>query len=143
MPTLSLYTFERNNPSDAGRFWQNHVGHGAGSWAWATIYNLPNVHSALTWERQDNEDILDLSNLANNPIALRVIDGLLTGGASRRGPVRTSYVRWDHVHPAVHAADPGRHQPWELLATLNIDFHISTPWYCSDADGTITYYIFF
>ncbi|MFS8085544.1 MAG: hypothetical protein ACMG6H_07925 [Acidobacteriota bacterium] len=29
------------------------------------------------------------------------------------------------------------------MGTLNIDFHISTPWYCSDVDGTITYYIFF
>jgi hypothetical protein len=143
MPTLSLYVFERNTPSDAGRFWQNHIGHGAGNWAWATIYNLPNVHSSLVWERPNNEDVLDLSNAANNPLALSVIDGLLTGGASRRGPVRTSYVTWANVHPGVRAGNPNRHQPWELLGTLNVDFHISTPWYCSDADGTITYYIFF
>jgi len=143
MPTLSLYVFERNAPSDAGRFWQNHIGHGAGAWAWATIYNLPNVHSSLVWERPDNEDVLDLSNAVNNPLVLNVIDGLLSGGASRRGPVRTSYVTWANVHPGVRAGNPGRHQPWELLGTLNIDFHISTPWYCSDVDGTITYYIFF
>lgn len=143
MPTLSLYVFERNAPSDAGRFWQNHIGHGAGSWAWATIYGLPAVHSSLVWERPDNEEVLDLSNAANNPLALGVIDGLLTGDASRRGPVRTSYVTWANVHPGVRAGNPTLHQPWDLLATLNIDFHVSTPWYCSDADGTITYYIFF
>ena len=143
MPTLSLYTFERSSPSDAGRFWQNHVGHGAGLWAWATIFNLPAVHSALCWERQDNEDVLDLSNAANNPLALAVIDGLLTGGASRRGPVRTSYITWANVPAGVRGGNPNRHQAWELLGTLNIDFHISTPWYCSDVDGTITYYIFF
>jgi hypothetical protein len=143
MPTLSLYTFERNGPSDAGRFWENHIGHGAGSWAWATISNLPGPHSSLVWERPDSEDLLDLSNVANNPLVLNVIDGLLSGGASRRGPVRTSYVTWANVHPGVRAPDPNRHQPWELLGTLNIDFHISTPWYCSDADGTIAYYVFF
>lgn len=143
MPTLSMYVFERSNPSDAGRFWQNHIGHPAGGWAWATIYNLPNVHSALTWERPDNEAVLDLSNVANNPLALSVIDGLLTGAASRRGPVRTSYIPWSNVPAGVKGGTPGRHQPWELLGTLNIDFHISTPWYCSDADGTIIYYIFF
>lgn len=143
MPTLSLYIFERNAPSDAGRFWQSHISHGAGSWAWATIYNLPNVHSSLAWERPDNEEVLDLSNAANNPLALSIIDGLLTGGASRRGPVRTSYITWANVPADVRGGNSNRHQSWELLATLNIDFHISTPWYCSDADGTITYYIFF
>jgi len=143
MPTLSLYTFERSAPSDAGRFWQNHISHGAGVWAWTLIYNLPNVHSALCWERQDNEEILDLGTAANSPLALSVIDGLLTGGASRRGPVRTSYRAWENVPAALRVSDPTRHQPWDLLGTLNIDFHISTPWYCSDVDGTITYYIFF
>jgi len=143
MPTLSLYTFERKNPSSAGRFWQNHISHGAGGWAWTTINNLPNVHAALAWERQDKEDVLDLSAAVNNPLVLNVIDGFLTSGASRKGAVRTSYVTWANVHPGVRASNPKRHQPWELLGTLNIDFHISTPWYCSDADGTITFYVFF
>lgn len=143
MPTLSLYVFERNAATDAGRFWQNHITHGAGIWAWATISNLPGVRSSLVWERQDNEDVMDLSAAANNPLALGVIDRLLSGGASRRGPVRTSYVTWANVPPGVRVGDPGRHQPGELLGTLNIDFRISTPWYCSDANGTITYYLFF
>lgn len=143
MPVLSLYVFERDAADQAGSFWQSHVGHGAGGWAWSTIHHLPDIHSALAWERPDNESVMDLSAAANNPIALNVIDGLLSGGASRRGAVRTSYVTWANVPSGIRDGNPGRHQPWELLATINIDFHISTPWYCSDADGTITYYIFF
>lgn len=143
MPVLSLYVFDRDSPSLAGFFRENHVGHGAGSWAWASWSNLTNTRSTLAWERPDAERVFDLSALANNPLALATIDRLLTGDASRSGPVRTSYVRWDRVHPAVRASDPGRHQPWELLGTLNIDFHISTPWYCTDVDGTLTYYLFF
>ncbi len=143
MPVLSQYVFKRNHSSDAGPFWQSHIEHRAGGWAWSTIYGLPDVHSTLVFERPDNEQVLDLSAVANNPIALGVIDGLLTGGASRSGPVRTSYVTWGHVPGGVRGGDPNRHHDWELLATLNIDFHISTPIYCTDASGTITYYIFF
>jgi hypothetical protein len=144
MPTNSLYAFKRNHPSDAGEFWQNHVGHASGGWAWSTIFNLPNIHSVLSWERQDNELLLDLGALANNPIVLGLVDSMLTAPVSRAGrPLRTSYVTWANVNSAVRAANPTLHHDWELLATLNIDFHVSTPWYCSDADGTITYYIFF
>lgn len=143
MPTLSLYVFERNAPELAGRFWQNHIGHGADNWAWDSIFNLPNTHSALAWERPSREDVLDLSAAANNPIALAQIDALLTSPASRRGPVRTSYVTWGNMPSVVTSSNPGLHKPSDLLVTLNIDFHVSTPWYCSDADGTMTYYIFF
>jgi hypothetical protein len=143
MPTLSLYAFDRSGPEQAGPFYQNHIGHGPDSWAWASISGLGNTHSTLSWERPSNEDVLDLSNVANNPIALSTIDGLLTSPASRSGPIRTSYVTWGNMPSQVTGGNPGLHQPWELLATINIDFHVSTPWYCSDANGTITYYVFF
>jgi hypothetical protein len=143
MPTLSLYAFDRSGPELAGPFFQNHIGHGPDNWAWDSISGLGNTHSVLSWERPSNEDVLDLSNVANNPIALARIDALLSSPASRRGPVRTSYVTWGNMPSQVKSGNPNLHQPWELLATVNIDFHVSTPWYCSDADGTITYYIFF
>lgn len=144
MPTLSLYAFDRSAPDQAGPFYQNHVGHGAGYWAWVDIYNLAGSQAVLAWERQDNEAVIDLSAEANNPLALNQIDGLLTGSVSRNGrPVRTSYIRWDNVPWVVRQSNPNLHQPWELLGSFNIDFHVSTPWYCSDADGTITYYVFF
>ena len=143
MPALSLYSFVRNAPDRAGQFWQTHVSHGAGTWAWATIFNLPDTHSTLAWERPDGEVVIDLSAAANNPLALIVIDRLVASPASRRGAVRTSYVTWANVHPGVRAGNPGLHQDWELLGTINVDFHVSTPWYCTDADGTIKYYVFF
>ncbi len=40
-----------------------------------------------------------------------------------------------------HEGDPGRHGDLDLLVRIFFDFHISTPWYCSDADGNIDYYI--
>ncbi|MCC6557077.1 MAG: hypothetical protein IT372_29345 [Polyangiaceae bacterium] len=141
MPTLSLYTFDRNAPDQAGPFYQNHVTHGAGLWAWSTIYNTPSVSSGLVWERQDNEEVIDLSAQANSPLVLSQIDALFTGDISRRGPVQTSYITWANV--PFRGSNPGLHRDWELLATLKINFHVSTPWYCSDADGTITYYVFF
>ncbi len=143
MPTMSEYAFGRESASRAGPFWETHVTHGAGGWAWASISNLPDSNAVLAWERPDNEDVLDLSAQANNALALTAIDGVLTSPLSRSGAVRTSYVTWDRVHPGVRAANPTSHQDWELLATLNIPFHASMPWYCPDADGTITYYVFF
>jgi hypothetical protein len=34
------------------------------------------ARSTLAWERPDSEDVLDLSAVANNPLALSVIDRL-------------------------------------------------------------------
>jgi hypothetical protein len=143
MPTLSLYAFDRSAPDQAGHFWQSHITHAAGGWAWDDIYNLDGSHAMLAWERQDNEDVIDLSGDANTAVALSQIDALFSDPVSRSGPIRTSYVKWSDVPSEVHDPNPGLHQPWELLAELHIDFHVSTPWYCSDADGTITYYVFF
>jgi hypothetical protein len=153
MPTISLYAFDRYDPSYAGPFYQNHVTYSTGGWAWNEIRYLtslfnPNFditkYSVLTWERLDNEDVIDLTQNANNPIVLNIIDSLIKSPASRSGPVRTSYVPWGNVPSQVRDANPpGLHQDYDLLGTLNIDFHISTPVYCSDADGTITYYVFF
>lgn len=143
MPTLSEYAFERASASAAGPFWENHITHGAGSWAWASLSNLPDSNGVLAWERPDNEDVLDLSVSANNPIALNSIDGILTSPISRSGAVRTGYVTWNRVPSSVRASNPGLHQDWELLARLTIPFHASMPWYCPDADGTINYYVFF
>lgn len=143
MPTLSEYAFRRTSSAQAGPFWQNHITHGAGSWAWATISNLPDSNGILAWERPDDENVLDLHALANSPIALATIDANLTGAVSRSGEVRTTYLTWDRVPGEVRNPNPTLHQNWELLASLVIPFHASLPWYCPDVDGTIRYYIFF
>jgi len=129
----------------AGPFFQSHVGYSDGGWAFSEISNLnfnPDT-SSLAWERLDSELVIDLSGAANNQLVLNTVDGLLSSPASRTGPIRTSYVAWQNVPSKVHNSNPNLHQPTDLLATINIDFHISTPWYCSDASGTITYYVFF
>lgn len=143
MPTLSEYAFRRRSSTQAGQFWQNHITHGAGSWAWATISELPDSHAILAWERPDNEAVIDLHAMANSPLALSTIDANLSGAVSRSGEVRTTYLTWDRVPDEVRRANPGLHQPWELLTTLIIPFHASLPWYCPDVDGTIRYYVFF
>jgi hypothetical protein len=145
MPTMSLYVFERSDASLAGRFYQNHIGHGTApdSWAWATISNLPQYHGALAWERPDDEVAIDLHAQANGTVALAAIDGNLSSPLSRSGEVRTTYVPWDRVPSEVRASNPSLHEPWALLGQIVIPFHASTPWYCSDADGTIHYYVFF
>jgi len=142
MPNMSLYTFTRNAAQDAGPFFQSSINHGSGSWAFVTMFNLPESHSALVWERPDLEAVLDLSATANSPLALAQIDTLLTSPASRSGPIRSSYIVWGNVPSVVRDPDPGLHQDSDLLLTLNIDFHVSTPWYCSDANGTLKFYIF-
>jgi hypothetical protein len=145
MPTMSLYAFRRDDAALAGRFFQNHVGHGTapGTWAWSTIFNLPESHSVLVWDRPDDEVIIDLHGQANSPLALDAIDASLTSPLRRAGEVRTTYVAWERVPAEVRAPNPALHDRWTLLGQLVIPFHASTPWYCPDADGTISYYVFF
>jgi hypothetical protein len=143
MPILSLYAFDRAGPDQAGHFWQNHIGHAPGAWAWADLASLQGSQSVLCWERQDDEDVIDLSASANNPLALNQIDALLASPVARNGPVRTSYINWQDTPSGVRQPNPNLHQSLDVLATFNIDFHVHTPWYCSDANGTIIYYVFF
>ncbi len=49
-------------------------------------------------------------------------------------------VFWPDV--PYHGSDPGRHNSWDMLVRIYFNFHISTPWYCSDANGNISYYLF-
>jgi hypothetical protein len=139
MKTLSLYSFERNDPSLAGPFYQNHIKHDPATWAWDEIINYPACSSAMAFERPEDEVVLDLSVAANNPVAVAQIDALLGTQVQRSGPIRSSYLTWGRV-PFPHDA---RHAAYELLATLNVDFRIPTPWYCADANGTLRYYVFF
>jgi hypothetical protein len=143
MPVLSVYAFERGSPSEAGGFWQNHVERQGGNWVWAAISDLPAAGAVLVWERPDHEVVLDLSGAANTPAALAVLDGLLVGDATRRGPVRTSYVAWANAHASVRAQNPDLHRPSDLIGTLHVDFRIPTPRFCRDVEGTITYYVFY
>jgi hypothetical protein len=135
MPTLSQYWFQ--NGLLAGPFSVYNVSYPEGGWAW--IANGGQSAATLAWNRPDNERVIDLGPLLNNPIALGQVDKLLGGQASRTSAVMAQARFYWQV--PYYNQDPGRHGAWDMLVRLYFNFHISTPWYCSDADGNISYYI--
>ena len=68
------------------------------------------------------------------------IDGLLSGGANRTSGVMAAGVFWPNV--PYYGNNPGAHSNSDMLIRVYFNIHISTPWYCSDADGNISYYLF-
>lgn len=138
MPTLSLYEFEKDDASKAGWFRATHASlegpvqiHLAG---------VQEVRSVLVRVRPDDEKVLDLFAFFNDLTMLKRVDRLLGRDVHRLGPMRVSYVTWGGAQ--LRDADPGRHEDWELLVAVNIDFHVSLPW-CADAGGTLVYYVSF
>jgi len=133
MPTLSQYWFRDRffgGPFDGWN--QPYFG-----WAW--ISNGGGSAATLAWNRQDNERVLDLGPQLNTPAVLNQVDGVLGGSANRTSPVYAAGVFWRDV--PYYRSDPGRHNDWDMLVRVYFDFHVSTPWYCSDANGNISYYV--
>jgi hypothetical protein len=139
MPWLSQYWFAETDFRGETEFLS--LSHGAGIWAWINWPNIGSTRSTLLWEREDREITLDLLSEANNPIVIAAVDGMLGGPISRRGAIKAGWIPWRYA--PYRAQDPARHADLDLLVRLFFDFHISTPWYCSDADGDISYYIVF
>ena len=132
MPTLSDYWF--HDTDFRGETTWLSIEHPAGGWAWINWSDIGDRHSTLTWEREDREVTYDLVSLLNNPIVLNLIDRNLSG-ANRTSDLRIGWI-------------PRKYLPYnssggqlDLLLHLSFDFHISTPWYCTDANGHIDYYI--
>lgn len=141
MPTLSTYRFSRSHPSDAGPFSQHHEAHGPGRWAWTIWSSLNNTGAVLVQERQDNEDVLDLSAVANNPLVLATVNSLLTAQARLIGPLQSTYVPWFRV--PIHILWGRFHTGEDMLAKLTIPLHVTTPWPCANANASISYFVFF
>jgi len=139
MPWLSQYWFADTDFRGATEFLS--LSHGAGSWAWINWSSIGSTDSTLVWEREDREITLDLFAEANSPIVIAALDGMLGGPISRRGGIKAGWIPWRYV--PYRNQDPTRHADLDLLVRLFFNFHISTPWYCSDADGDISYYIVF
>ena len=135
MPTLSQYWFRDRffgGPFDGWN--QPYAG-----WAW--ISNTGGSAATLVWNRQDDEQALDLDPQLNSPAVLAAVDALLGGSATRTSGVMAAGVFWPDV--PYYSQNPGRHNDWDMLVRVYFNFHISTPWYCSDADGNISYYLVF
>jgi hypothetical protein len=135
MPTLSNYWF--SGRFFAGPFIGYNVLYADASWAW--ISNPGSSAATLVWNRQDDEQTIDLAPLLNTSVVLSQLDGILAGQASRTSGVMAAGVFWPDV--PYHDKDPGRHNAGDMLIRIYFNFHIGTPWYCSDADGNISYYI--
>jgi hypothetical protein len=136
MATLSQYWFQ--NGFFTGPFDVFNQPYPDGGWAW--ISNGGGSAATLVWNRPDSEQIIDVAPQLNTPGILAQLDGLLSGGANRTSGIMAQGVFWPNV--PYYGNNPSAHNDSDMLIRIYFDFHISTPWYCSDADGNISYYIF-
>jgi len=137
MPVLSNYWFSDTDFRGNTEFLN--VGHCPGCWAWINWSDIGSTKSTLVWEREDREVAVDLPPVLNAQDILDAVDKVLGGQAQRTSPIKAGWIPW--VHVPGHEKDPGRHGDLDLLVRIFFDIHIHTPWYCSDADGNISYYV--
>lgn len=135
MPVLSRYWF--HNGFFSGPFDVFNEPYPDGGWAW--ISNGSSSAATLAWNRADGEQAVDLAAQLNTGDVLAIVDKALGGQASRTSGIMVQGVFWPSV--PYYGSDPGRHPASMMLARVYLDFHVSTPWYCSDADGNIDYYL--
>jgi hypothetical protein len=136
MSTLSQYWFQ--NGFFSGPFVGWNQPYGDGGWAW--IFNHGSSAATLVWNRPDDETAIDVAAQLNSPFILSQIDTLLGDQANRTSGILAQGVFWPNV--PYYSQDPSRHSDEDMLVRVYFDFHISTPWYCSDANGDISYYLF-
>ncbi|MGA9490607.1 MAG: hypothetical protein WBV80_10220 [Mycobacterium sp.] len=137
MPILSQYWFG-NEGFFAGSFDGFNEPYPLGGWAWITGGQS---QATLAWNRADDETVIDFASVLSNPLVTNTIDGFLTGDVSRTSSVMANGVFWNQV--PYENQNPSAHSPTDMLVRVYFDFHIHTPWYCSDADGWIGFYVFF
>jgi hypothetical protein len=135
MPVLSQYWFQQG--FFEGPFDVFNEPYPDGGWAW--ISNGSQSAATLAWNRADGEEVIDLAQQLNTGQVLNLIDGMLGSQASRTSGIMVQGVFWPSV--PYYSSNPARHPGSLMLARVYFDFHISTPWYCSDADGNIDYYL--
>ncbi|NWJ48652.1 MAG: hypothetical protein HXX08_22560 [Chloroflexi bacterium] len=138
MPVLTNYWFQDTDFRGNTQFLN--IGHPAGGWAFINWGNIGSTHSTLVWEREDREFVVDLLPILNASDVLAGVDRIFGGGeAHRTSGIKAGWIPWRYV--PYHSKDPGRHADMDLLVRIFFNFHVSTPWYCSDADGDIDYYV--
>ena len=137
MPTLSQYWFDDSDFRGNTEFL--HIAHPAGGWAWINNSNSGGRDSTLVWEREDREVVVDLLPVMNAPDVLAAVDGMLASPASRTSGIRAGWIPWRYV--PYRDKNPGAHGDFDLFIRIAFNFHVGTPWYCSDADGDINSYV--
>ncbi|MEC2715564.1 hypothetical protein P9Z56_29145 [Bacillus cereus] len=138
MPVLTHYWFQ-DTDFRGNTFFANQA-HGAGAWAWINSNNNGAFGvSTLVMEREDREIVIDLPPLFNDQNTLSLIDRILGGQAQRTSQIKVGWIPWRYV--PYKGQNPSKHGALDLLVRIYFDFHIDTPWYCSDVDGNISYYV--
>jgi hypothetical protein len=137
MPVLTNYWFEDTDFRGNTQFLN--IAHGAGVWAWINWSNIGSTSSTLVWEREDREIVVDLVSILNASDILSTVDNILGDSATRTSDIKAGWIPWRYV--PYRGSDPGRHGDLDLLVRIFFNFHINTPWYCTDADGDISYYV--
>ncbi len=133
MPTLSQYWFR--DKFFAGPF--DGFNQTYSRWAW--ISNTEVSAATLAWVRENDEHVIDLAPQLNTSEILAQVDSVLGSEASRTSGIMAAGVFWRDV--PYHDKDPDRFHPWDMLIRVYFNFHINTPWFCSAADGNISYYL--
>ena len=137
MPTLSEYWFDQQLLG--GPFNVYNQPFSNGGWAW--VANGGQTKGTLSWVRPDGETVVSLAGALNTQDVLNEIDKILGGKANRTSGIKAQAKFWWQV--PYYSKDPGRHGAWDVLVRVYFDMHIGTPWYCSDANGDIDYYLVF
>ncbi|MFI9508139.1 hypothetical protein [Nocardia sp. NPDC052566] len=136
MPTLTQYWFDERY--FGGEFLGANVQFDPGGWA--EISETGGVtEGTLVRIRPDSELVIDIAPLLNTRPVFTAIKRLLGTDGKRTSRIRAAGVFWIDV-PA-HDGDPNRHNDYDMLVKVDFDFHIETPWYCTDVDGTIAYFL--
>lgn len=135
MPVLSQYWF--NNGYWSGPFTVYNVSYPNGGWAW--ISGSGTAHGTLVWNREDGEHVIGLQSQLDTAQVHSVIDNALGSQAQRTSGVMVQGVPWTSV--PYYSQNPARHPASMMLVRVYFNFHVGTPWYCSDANGSISYYL--
>jgi len=96
----------------------------------------------IIFKRPTAEIPIDITAFANTPATLAKIDSTLNAnGAQRTSGVRAQIFFWAQV--PYFSKNPFKHQFLDQLVSLNFDFFIETPWFCSNIQGKISFFVIF
>jgi hypothetical protein len=91
--------------------------------------------------RPSGEILVDLGPKINTDANIGLVaKKLISAGASLTSQIGVQGVPWGAV--PYFFQHPLAHQLGDMLIRIHFDFHIDTPWYCSDVDGTISIFLF-
>ncbi|MBJ7310554.1 hypothetical protein H7U20_10140 [Rugamonas sp. CCM 8940] len=97
--------------------------------------------STMVLHRPNGEMLVDLGTLINtNENVGLVSKRLMSAGGAMTSELRVQGVQWASVPYFMQS--PAAHMPMDMLTKVNFDFHIETPFGCTDVDGTISVFLF-